>query len=148
MTRLRLAETSDVPEIVQLGEDMLTSSSFAPMGYSREKVAAFVQRVIDSGFAAIAATDDGSTAGFILGDVVEPFYSEHRMGVEHVLYVLPRYQGSRAARMLVDAWSQWCIDSGALQVRPGTSAGSAAADRLYTGLGFERVGSLYVMNKG
>lgn len=147
MTRLRLVEEGDIPALVEMGAEMIAASSFAPMGYAPEKVADFVRRVSREGLAAVSVEGDTIT-GVMLGDVVEPWYSAHRMGVEHVLYVRPQYQGSRAALMLVRAWMQWCSDEGALQLRPGTSARSLAADKLYTALGFERVGSLYVKNRG
>lgn len=145
MTRLRLAEHSDVDALVEMGAEMIAGSSFAPMGYAPEKVAEFVRRAIDQGFAAVSEDADALT-GVILGDVVEPWYSQHRMGVEHVLYVRPQYQGTRAALMLATAWIRWCRSQGAKQLRPGTAAGSPAADRLYAALGFRPVGSLYVMD--
>lgn len=147
MTRLRLVEERDLATLVVMGADMFAGSSFSPLTYSPTKVDAFVRRCCATGFAAVAA-DGEELTGVILGDVVEPWYSEDRMGVEHVLYVRPEHQGGRAALMLVKAWARWCWDSGAVQIRPGTSAQSQAADRLYAGLGFERVGALYVMNRG
>lgn len=147
MTRLRLAEEADIPVLVEMGAEMIAGSSFAAMPYSPERTADFLRRCIAQAFAAVA-TEGGNITGVILGDVVRPWYSEERMGTEYVLYVRPQFQGSRAALMLVKAWAAWCLDSGALQLRPGTSAGSAAADRLYQALGFERVGTLYVMNRG
>lgn len=147
MTRLRLAEESDIPTLVEMGAEMIAASSFAAMPYSPEKTAESIRRDIEHAFAAVSVEGDTIT-GVILGDVVQPWYSEHAMGLEKVLYVRPQFQGSRAALMLVKAWAAWCLDSGALQLRPGTSAGSAAADRLYEALGFERAGTLYVMNRG
>lgn len=147
MTQLRLIEEVDIPTLVEMGAEMIAASSFASMGYAPEKVAEFIRRVSVSGLAAVSVEGDVIT-GVMLGDVVEPWYSANRMGVDHVLYVRPQYQGSRAALMLVRAWMQWCSDEGAVQLRPGTAATSEAADRLYAALGFKRAGSLYVKNRG
>ena len=146
MTSIRAAQEGDVDTLVAIGEEMLAGSSFAPLHYSPLRVAAFVRRCIAEGFAAVSLQGDEIT-GVVLGDIVQPWYSEDRMGVEHVLYVRPQHQGSRAALMLVRAWMVWCFECGAKQLRPGTSAGSAAADRLYAAMGFERTGALYVMNR-
>jgi L-amino acid N-acyltransferase YncA len=146
VTRLRLAEDEDIPTIVEMGAEMFAGSSFAPLVYTPDKVADFVRRLLGTGLVALSVDDDAVT-GMILGEVTEPWYCAHRMGVEHVLYVRPKYQGSRAALMLVRAWQEWCKGCGAVQLRPATAATSEAADRLYTALGFERVGSLYVMNR-
>lgn len=144
MTVIRAVENEDIPALVEMGAEMIAASSLAPLGYSPEKVAAFIPRC---GFAAVTVEGD-ELSGVMLGDIVEPWYGTHRMAVEHVLYVRPQFQGSRAALMLARAWIHWGMELGATQLRPGTAATSEAADRLYVSLGFERAGTLFVMNRG
>lgn len=146
MTRLRLATEADIPTLVEMGVGMFSGSSFAPMTYSPEKAAQTMAHGIQTAFLAVCVTDDGVITGAIQGDVIEPWYSTDRMGVELFLYVRPEHRGSRAALMLVRAWLRWCVSSGAKQIRPATAAKSPEADRLYQALGFEPVGALYVMN--
>lgn len=147
MTQLRLIEEADIPEVLAAGREHIASSNYAPMGFDDEKAAGFIRRLMSVGLAAVAV-DDGKIVGGILGDVVEPWYSKNRMGIEHVLYVLPEYRGGRAALMLVKAWVRWCLDEGATQIRPGVSTGCVAAEAFYERLGFKRAGGLFVMDRG
>jgi GNAT superfamily N-acetyltransferase len=147
MTKLRLATPADVPLMVELGAQMHAESSFAPMTFSREKVAASLLHGIQTAFVAVSLDDRGEISGAIHGDVIEPWYSTDRMGVELFLYVRPQCRGSRAALMLLRAWIAWCAGSGAKQIRPATAATSEAADKLYRALSFTPVGALYVMNQ-
>lgn len=147
MTQLRLIEDSDIPEVLAAGREHIASSNYAPMGFDDEKAAGFIRHLIVHGLAAVAV-EDGQIAGGILGDVIEPWYSRNRMGIEHVLYVLPQHRGGRAALMLVRAWVKWCLDSGATQIRPGVSTGCEAAEAFYERLGFKRAGGLFVMDRG
>lgn len=146
MTKLRIATEADIPTLLDMGADMFANSSFAPMTYSREKAAATMLHGIKTAFLAVSLNDAGEITGAIQGDVIEPWYSTDRMAHELFLYVRPEYRGSRAAWMLVRAWTLWSIDSGAKQIRPATAATSEAADRMYSGLGFKRAGSLFVMD--
>lgn len=145
MTRLRLAEEADIPTLVEMGAEMIAASSFAAMPYSPEKTAESIRRDIEHAFAAVSVEGDIIT-GVILGDVVQPWYSEQRMAVDYVLYVRPQYRGTRAAVMLVKAWAAWAVDSGAKQLRPGVSTGDPQAERLYEALGFRRVGAVFMMD--
>lgn len=145
MTQLRLIEEGDIPAIVEMGAEMIAVSSFAPMGYAPEKVADFVRRVSREGLAVVSVEGEAIT-GLMLGDVIEPWYSAHRMAVDHVLYVRPQYRGTRAALMLVKAWVRWALDCGVTQIRPGVSTGDPRAEQLYAALGFKRVGSVFMMD--
>lgn len=145
MTKLRLIEEADIQAVVDMGAEMFAGSSFAPLGYAPEKVADFVRRVADSGLAVVSVEGDEIT-GLMLGDVIAPWYSAHRMAVDHVLYVRPKYRGSRAALMLVKAWVRWALECGVTQIRPGVSTGDPRAEQLYAALGFQRVGSVFLMD--
>lgn len=147
MTQLRLIEEADIPEVLAAGREHIASSNYAPMGFDDEKAAGFIRHLIVNGLA-VVAVEEGQITGGILGDVIEPWYSTNRMGVEHVLYVLPQHRGGRAALMLVRAWVKWCLDSGATQIRPGVSTGCEAAEAFYERLGFKRAGGLFVMDRG
>jgi L-amino acid N-acyltransferase YncA len=146
MTRIRLADEADIPTIVAMGRDMFAMSSFAPLTYAPEKVAAFLRAGMDTGLLMVAE-EEGEIAGFMHGFVATPWYSTDRMGCESFLYVRPQSRGTRAALMMLRAWVRWCQEAGAVQLRPGTAASSPEADRLYQALGFEPVGALYVMNR-
>lgn len=146
MTRLRLAVEADIPELVEMGAAMHAESSFAPMAYSREKVAASLLNGIKTALV-VLAEDEGRIVGAMHGDVIKPWYSTDRMGIELFIYVRPESRGSRAALMLLRAWVKWCAASRAKQIRPATAATSPDADRLYQALGFTPVGQLYVMNE-
>lgn len=146
MTKLRLATPEDVAEMVECGAQMHAASSFSPLSFSREKVAQNLLNGIETAFVALSVDDAGRITGGLHGDVIEPYYSTDRMGIELFVYVRPEARGSRAALMLLRAWIRWCVASGAKQIRPATAAKSPEADRLYRALGFEPVGALYVMN--
>ena len=146
MVKLRPLEESDIAAVVDMGREMLASSSFSPMSFAPEKVAETIRAISQHGFA-VVADDGGVVVGAILGEVTTPWFSNDRMGTERGLYVHAGYRGGRAAPMLVSAWTQWCLDNDAVQVRPAVSTGSEGAQRLYEGLGFKPVGALYVMDR-
>lgn len=147
MTKLRLAEEADLPTILEMGEDMFANSSFAPLTYSRSKSGQSILHGMKTALVIVSLTDDGEITGCMHGDVIEPWYTEDRMGIEYFVYVRPEYRGTLAAWMLIKAWVRWAVDSGAKQIRPATAAVSEPADRLYKRMGFSPAGSLYVMNQ-
>lgn len=146
MTRIRQIEEGDIAEVLAAGREHIAASNYAPMGFDDEKAALFIRHLMENGMA-IVAVDGDRIVGGLLGDVIAPWYSAHRMGIEHVLYVRPDCRGGRAALMLVQAWAKWCWAAGAKQLRPGVSTGCDQAGVFYERLGFKRAGALYVMDE-
>lgn len=143
--KLRPATPEDIPALCELGRRMIAEGSYSAFEYSPDRVAGFLGPLISHGFAWVGEADGGLVA-VMLGDVITPWFSENRMGVEYVLYLDPQHRNGMAAARLIGRWAQWCKDRGAVQLRPGVTTGNEAANRLYERMGFERAGAVFFMN--
>ncbi|MDP3164367.1 MAG: GNAT family N-acetyltransferase [Hydrogenophaga sp.] len=142
---LRPATPDDIPGMLELGRRMIAEGSYSTFEYSPDRVAAFLVPLISHGFAWVGEADGGLMA-VMLGDVVTPWFSQERMGVEYVLYLDQQHRSGMAAARLIGRWAQWCKDRGAVQLRPGVTTGNESANRLYERMGFERAGAVFFMN--
>jgi len=144
---IRKATLDDVQHIVRMGERLHNESSFSSILYSGERVAKISAVLIEYGFA-VVFEKDGAVVGGMLGDVVTPWYSTERMGIDYSLYIEPEHRNGTAAIRMVKMFEDWCISMGAVQIRPGVSTGHKSAGKLYRALGYEQVGECFVKQIG
>lgn len=142
---IRKATLEDVPHIVRMGERLHHESSFSSISYCGERVAQIASVLISNGFA-VVVEKDGEVIGGMMGDVVVPWYSTERMGIDYSLYIEPEHRNGMLAVKLVKMFEEWCLTMGAVQIRPGVSTGHMSAGKLYRALGYEQVGECFVKN--
>ena len=142
---LRKATLDDLPALIAMAGAMLADSDYVPFDVSAERFEAFVMPLITHGFAMVKESD-GELVGAVLGDVITPWFSTKRMGIEYAVYIRPdKRNGLTAARMIAQ-WVQWCKGHGAIQCRAGISTGNMAIARLYERFGFRRSGTNFILD--
>lgn len=139
---LRAATIEDLPELVRMAGDMLANSDYSAFDVDAERFERFAGPLITHGFVIVCEVD-GQVVGALLGDVVTPWFSTKRMGVEYALYLEPEHRNGLTAARMIGRWVQWCKEQGAVQCRPGISTGNFQAARLYEALGFKQCGMAF-----
>lgn len=143
---IRRATFDDIDAMVELAAPYLAGSSWSPMIYDRVKTHDFLYDLIEDNGFLVVVERDGQIIGGMVGDIIQPWFSNDLMGIEHILYVHPDHRSGRIAYQLIKAWMQWCIENGAKQIRPMISSGNFGADRLYQAMGFKPVGGAYLLD--
>ncbi len=144
---IRKATFEDVHHIVRMGERLHNESSFSSISYSGERVAQTSAVLIDHGFA-VVLEKDGEVIGGMMGDVIVPWYSTERMGIDYSLYIEPEHRNGISAINMLSMFEEWCVSMGAVQIRPGVSTGHLGVGKIYQTLGYERVGDCFLKNIG
>jgi GNAT superfamily N-acetyltransferase len=140
---IRQATADDIQSLVVLGKIMHDETSYKHVEYAPEKVAKTCQLMITNGFLMVAEKD-GEVVGVMMGDVVTPWYTDERMGIDYCLYIYPEHRNGLIAVRLIKKFEEWCIAMGATQIRPGVGTGDKNVSRLYKSLGFNSVGEWFL----
>lgn len=143
---IRRASHADIDAMVALVVPYLAESSWSRMAYNPNKTADFLAELIDDKAFVVVAERNGNIIGGMVGDVVQPWFSDDIMGIEHILYVHPDHRVGKLPYQLIRAWAEWCKDNGAKQIRPIISSGNLSANRLYQAIGFKPVGGAYLLD--
>lgn len=144
---IRPATHDDIEGLIELGRAMAAESpQFSRMPYSPSKVRAMLASLIDSprGFVRVAVDGD-QIAGGMIGACAEHWACDGLAAFDLALYVQATRRGGIHAARLLRAFSDWSREIGAHIVTAGISTGTnpEQADRLYHGLGFKRLGSVF-----
>lgn len=142
---LRQATLDDLPGLIVMAGDMLADSDYAPFDVSAERFERFATPLITHGFAMVKESG-GELVGAVLGDVITPWYSTRRMGVEYAVYIRPDKRNGLTAARMVSQWVKWCKAHDAVQCRAGISTGNMAIARLYEAMGFRRSGTSFILD--
>ena len=137
---LRPANKSDIPAMVELGAMHVASCSYKDFAYDRAKTAKALSDLMDKHGFAVVAEQDGKIVGGMVGDVVEMWFSTTRLGIEHIIFIHPKYRGPRMAVRLIAAWEKWCKIQKCEYIQASVTSGHFGAANLYARLGFEYVG--------
>lgn len=143
---IRRASHADIDAMVALVVPYLAESSWSRMAYNPNKTADFLAELIDDKAFVVVAERNGNIIGGMVGDVVQPWFSDDIMGIEHILYVHPDHRVGKLPYQLIRSWAEWCKDNGAKQIRPIISSGNLSANRLYQAMGFKPVGGAYLLD--
>jgi GNAT superfamily N-acetyltransferase len=144
---IRNATHDDIPTMIALGAAMHAESRYARFPWNSEKVSALIAALIDSddGLALVTDDGDGALTGGMLAAIEDSFFGEARFACEFAVFVRPDARGGIAAARLLRAYAQWARDSGADLVQAGITTGVnvEASARLYAGVGFQPIGTLF-----
>lgn len=143
---IRKATRDDIPLMVELAAEYLQHSSYAPLVYDKIKTHDFLDELLDEKGFMVVAERDGQIVGGMVGDVITPWFSDDKIGVEYIIYMHPDYRTGRDAYRLIRSWVEWCKYQDVKQIRPAISSGVNRGERLYQAMGFEVVGSNFLMN--
>lgn len=142
---LRKATLDDMPGLVAMAADMLAEGDYAPFNVDSERFRKHAEPLITHGFAMVYEVD-GALQGAVLGDVITPWFSSKRMGIEYAVYIRPSHRNGLTAARMVNSWVRWCKDHGAVQCRAGISTGNMAIARLYERFGFRSSGTAFILD--
>jgi GNAT superfamily N-acetyltransferase len=142
----RQAKAADIPALVALARSMHHESNYAPMDFDGEVLTATLHRLINEAQFVVLAEDKGEVVAAMLGIIYPSYFGKDTVANDMGLFVRPESRGGMIAARFVRAFVAWAKACGAKQIRPGVSTGHEGAERLYTGLGFVRAGSIFVMN--
>ena len=142
---IRHATANDMGRLLEIGHLMIAESAFSTFNLDEKKLENHIAALISHGFALVHESD-GSIRGVMLGDIVSPWFSSDRMGIEYVIYLQPEYRSGLVAARMINKWVNWCIDGGAVQIRPGVSTGNESVSRLYERLGFVKTGATFALD--
>jgi GNAT superfamily N-acetyltransferase len=143
MTTARLATLEDLPFISSMCVDMHLESRYSKYVLDLEKVEAKVAALIESPIGIVLVTANG----FLMGGVTDFWFGPAKYAFEWLLYVKPEARGSSEAPALVKAYAVRAKELGAVDVHIENTTGVEVekVERLFTKLGFARVGGNFVM---
>lgn len=139
---LRAATHDDLLRLVELGAAMHAESpTYSRLRFSASKLAATIERAIDTGFAMVCEVE-GVVVGGMLGMVVPHWCSDDLVACDLALFMAPEHRGGMAAVRLLNAYRVWAERSGAVlkQIGATTGVNNEAAAQLFERLGWVRSG--------
>ena len=142
---LRKATLNDMPALIAMAGAMLLDSDYNPFDVSASRFEQFATPLITHGFAMVKESDS-EVVGAVLGDVITPWFSTKRMGIEYAVYIRPDKRNGLTAARMITQWVQWCKAHDAVQCRAGISTGNMSIARLYERLGFRRSGTNFIID--
>lgn len=98
-----------------------------------------------NGFGILAYTDDGAAVGMLCGSVSPYVFSKGYIASDFAWFVLPEYRGSRAALKMLNMFTDWAKEKGALELCMGisTNVSPERTGKLLEKRGFRHVGGNY-----
>lgn len=144
---IRAATHDDIPRLVELGQLLHDTSSYARSGINPEKVATLLGQLIDGLGVVFAAEVGGEVVGGFAGAITEQWFSDDLIAFDYSLFIEPSKRQGLTALKLVLAFQNWAKAKGAKEIRMGITTGMnvEGTSRLYRHLGFEYVGPLFHM---
>ncbi|MFY1029147.1 GNAT family N-acetyltransferase [Pseudomonas asiatica] len=144
---IRAATHDDIPRLVELGQLLHDTSSYAGSGIKPEKIADLLGQLIDGLGVVFAAEVDGEVVGGFAGAITEQWFSDDLIAFDYSLFIEPSKRQGLTALKLVLAFQNWAKAKGAKEIRMGITTGMnvEGTSRLYRHLGFEYVGPLFRM---
>lgn len=143
---IRKATIDDITRMVDLAGGYLITSSYAQIEYDKNKTQDFLEELLAENGFMVVSERDGQIVGGMVGDVIQPWFSCDKIGIEYILYMHPEYRAGRDTYRLIRSWIEWCKHQGVKQIRPSISSGIQGGERLYQAIGFDIVGSNFLMN--
>lgn len=136
---VRLATANDLPYILELVKEFLTSAPYDALEYNAAKVAGVFAKLIETqaqGYSAVIVADKlGLPCGLIAGTLHEFWHSKDRIAIELVWVVSPSMRGSGIGTKLTEAFEYWSERAGC-KARTMSSPGSDAVNQALTKRGY------------
>lgn len=150
--RLEWLSAETVEEVVMLAREMHQESRLAALPLDVERVRSALRAAVEDDrgvqFAVLCRAASGEAAGFMLGVVVQPWFSGALLAHDRGLFVQRRYRGTRAAVLLLRAFVRWAQKRDVSEVHMYQSVGveTERFSRLMGGLGFEYRGGNFALS--
>lgn len=141
---IRTATVQDLPAMLDLGQLLHESSSYARYSFDRDKVAAVLMRAMKEG-GLFVATAKGLVVGGIAGGIAEFWFGRDVHGFDYSFFVHPEHRHGITAFKLLLAFEAWCKSRGATEIRIGITTGIdvESTTRFYEWHGYAKNGALF-----
>lgn len=143
MTTARQATVEDLPQILGWCQDMHAESRYSKYVLDLDKLERKIATLIEAPAGIVLITANG----FLVGSVLEYWFGPAKYAAELLLYVAPEARGSSEAPTLVKAYVERAKALGAVDVHVENTTGCDVekVERLFSKLGFTRVGGNFIM---
>jgi GNAT superfamily N-acetyltransferase len=143
---IRVATPDDFSALLDLGRKMHAESRYREYSLDDDKLLQHFNAARANGFLIVFERVGKVEAGFLAG-IGEMWFGRDLAAFDLAMFVQPDRRGGFIAAMMIEAYIEWAIQSGAKEISIGTTTGvnTEAACRLYEKVGFEPVGSAYRM---
>lgn len=137
MISYRIAEKSDVADIVRLTDQMLSHTTLGRATPDKVYMLVTSPRTLVK-----LAHDDSQLVGFVCGVVHESMFNAVRRVSDIGLFVIPEYRKSDIARNLIADLESWARQQQAQQLWMGQTTGdnTHVVERFYNRLGYKTQG--------
>ena len=148
---IRNATYSDIPALVEFGNQIHAESKFSTLDFDADKVKQTLESIVESKSGThccfVATSTDEQLIGVLIGCIEEYFFSRSLMAHSILIYVHPKWRGSPAALKFIHAFRNWATNRGALEICIGVASGVTISrtDRFLRRLGFSVTGGNYSM---
>ncbi len=142
----RPAEFYDVPDILNLGEQMVAEAPLLQdKPFARARAEKVVEECIYYGGCFLVEDQHGFLVGMGLGTIIEDFWVDRKVFVDYAIYVVPSARRGRLAFRIIAALEEWAVNEGAEAMFLGISTGiqDERTGRLYQRLGYQFCGVNY-----
>ena len=143
---VRKANINDIHTLLVLCQKMHEEGSYKGIVLSRKKLEQFFrQKIINEDSLVLVWQDKKEICGFFVADIVEYFFSEDRLAVDTLFFIIKDMRKKRGAKRLLDAYMNWARLFDIKEIALSTTNGVEIErlERLYRKLGFEKVGVMY-----
>ena len=151
MYRIEHAQISDIPELLEIAVQFWNESpTYQQRPINLEKVKTQLQTLIlfpTQGCVLICLDEDNNILGGFMGGLQEEWQSDSLMAFDYCLFVSSNNRGSKAAYLLVKAFTEWAKEQGATWIQCGTATriNTERTISFYKKFGFEHTGSFLEM---
>jgi len=148
---IRPATIHDIEALLKMGKTMFNESWYRKYDFDSEKVRFLIHALIasDEGIA-LVAENDGEIIGGFLGECAEHYFGNHRYAYDFAIFVKPEHRGGLTGATLLQAYIATAERMGVDEITIANTTGvmPERVEKLFTRIGFERLGGVFKMQVG
>lgn len=144
---IRRATAEDIAILVSLCYDMWMHTRYSKFTFDVGKVEVRIRGMIDSPeYLVLIAIAAQRPAGVFVARLAELWFSRQAVANDILLYVDSAARSLATTRAIIQAYRSWAAEGRAQEIVLAVSTGidSTRIDRLYSRLGFDMIGSVFV----
>jgi GNAT superfamily N-acetyltransferase len=121
---IRVAELSDVDEVIELGSFLHEASVYSRLPFNKAKAGKTISGLIGNENGVVfVAESNGRIIGGIAGGVAEWWFCDVLHAYDYSFFVHPDHRGGRAAYRLLLAFQEWAKIKGCDDMEIGITTG-------------------------
>ena len=150
MLSIRNAKESDIDELLDLCIDMHQEGIYKKIEISQRKLRNFLLgKLIREESLLLVLSDNDKLVGLFVGDIVEYFFSSEKLALDTIFYIVKSKRKSLGAMKLLSTYFDWANSHNVREICLSSTNGVEVEkiERMYTKLGFYKVGIMYKKRK-